>query len=57
MLSSGYGFLTVVNTFDLVRRTRGGVKWPVWGEGERGGGIEEVRFFEKGAKFDLFIRL
>ena len=27
------------------------------GGGEGGGGIEEVRFFEKGAYFDLFIRL
>ena len=46
MLSSGYGFLTVVNTFDLVRRTRGGVKWPVFGGG--GGGNRGGALFWKG---------
>ena len=49
-LAPGYGLLTVMNTFDVVRRTTDSVKWPVGG-GRGGGevaGIDEVRFFENG---------
>ena len=31
MLAPNYGLLTVMNTFDVVRRTKDGVKWPVGG--------------------------